>query len=427
MPCRLRFILFVLFFGLVSQGINSQEVKQARKQIKKLCSKKFAGRGYVKNGDAKAAAYIKTQLIKAKVAPQPGNDYYYDLHFPVNTFPSKVSVTWGNKKLVPGVDFLVDPASPSVHKSFKVFFISNGVLKNTLNYSELKKLIPANTIPVIDTFNAKDEHCKALYKTLSESENYAVVVKLVNKLPAWSVSTDQKSTSEITLLRNKLSEHGTLKINIAAQWIEDHKSQNVIGWIPGTHKPDSVLVLTAHYDHLGMMGKKALFPGANDNAGGVAMLLELAAHYQKNPARYSVMVLFFAGEEAGLLGSGFYTQKPTINLNNIRFLLNLDLVCSGEEGATVVNATVFPQEFSLLDSINNLYHYLPKLTKRGKAANSDHYFFSEAGVHANFWYLGGPYHYYHDVFDKPNEISLAKYKETCLLIYKFFESLQYTR
>lgn len=423
----LKLLIVIPFFVGSTFMLQAQDIKQAKHRIHKLCSKKFAGRGYVKNGDAVAASYIKNQLIKLNVLPQPSFGYYYDLHFPVNTFPKKVSVAVGNKKLIPGVDFLVDPSSPSVKKTFETYFVSNEVLKNTPTFAELKKLIPPNTVPVIDTFNAKDEHNKGLYKALAESENYVLVVKLVNKLPAWSVATEQKSTSELTILRNKFKVGQKLKVHIAAQWIEDHKSQNVIGWIPGTRKPDSLLVLTAHYDHLGMMGKKAMFPGANDNAGGVAMLLDLASYYKQHPPEYTVMFIFFAGEEAGLLGSGFYAQKPTVNLSNIRFLLNLDLVCSGEEGATVVNATVFPQEFALLDSINNRYHFLPKITKRGKAANSDHYFFSEAGVHANFWYLGGPYHFYHDVFDKPNGISLAKYNETCLLIHKFFESLQYMR
>src|SRR5690606_25921598 len=104
-----------------------------------------------------------------------------------------------------------------------------------------------------------------------------------------------------------------------------HNARNVIGYIKGTAFPDSFIVFSAHYDHLGMMGKQALFPGANDNASGVAMMLDIMHHYKKNPPAYSVCFMAFAGEEAGLLGSYYYTEKPLFPLGQIAMLINLDL------------------------------------------------------------------------------------------------------
>src|SRR4030095_9120627 len=108
---------------------------------------------------------------------------------------------------------------------------------------------------------------------------------------------------------------------------------NVLGMVPGTLYPDSFIVFTAHYDHLGRMGKKALFPGANDNASGSAMIIDLARYYAQpaNRPKCSLLFIAFAGEEAGLIGSRYYTENPILPLEQIKFLINLDLMGNGEE------------------------------------------------------------------------------------------------
>jgi Zn-dependent M28 family amino/carboxypeptidase len=92
--------------------------------------------------------------------------------------------------------------------------------------------------------------------------------------------------------------------------------------VPGTLHPDSFVVFTAHYDHLGLMGRHNFFPGANDNASGVALLISLADYFQHHPQPYSVVFLAFSGEEAGLLGSGYFADHPPIKLSSVRFLIN---------------------------------------------------------------------------------------------------------
>jgi Zn-dependent M28 family amino/carboxypeptidase len=193
--------------------------------------------------------------------------------------------------------------------------------------------------------------------------------------------------------------------------------------VKGRIKPDSFIIVCAHYDHLGQMGKKAIFQGANDNAAGVAMLLDLAKYYQNHPAPYTLVFIAFAGEEAGLIGSYYFVNHPLCDLSKTRFVLNLDLVGTGETGITVVNATEYKQEFALLESINSQNHYLNEIKKRGKAANSDHYFFTEAGVPSFFWYQGGPRTAYHDVEDVPETLTLFAYDATFLLARDFFSAL----
>ncbi|MFA9213478.1 MAG: M28 family metallopeptidase, partial [Candidatus Methylacidiphilales bacterium] len=174
----------------------------------------------------------------------------------------------------------------------------------------------------------------------------------------------------------------------------------------------------AHYDHLGKFGP-AIFPGANDNASGIAMMLDLANNIVKNPLDFSVLFIAFAGEEAGLLGSYFYTENALVPLNKMALLINLDLMATGDKGLTAVNATEFPDEFKLLQNVNEQGSYLPTINPRGKAANSDHYYFTEAGVKSFFFYLMGDYHFYHDIDDKASAVTLSKYNEAYQLVYDF--------
>jgi aminopeptidase YwaD len=188
-------------------------------------------------------------------------------------------------------------------------------------------------------------------------------------------------------------------------------------------QPDSFIFITAHYDHLGGLGKDTYFPGANDNASGIALLLNLAHYYVSHPQRYSIGFICFAGEEAGLIGSKYFTDNPLAPLKKIRFLLNTDLAGTGQEGITVVNATEFPKEFTLLQQINKENNLLAAVNARGKAANSDHYFFTEKGVPAFFFYTLGGIKAYHDVFDKAATLPLNEHEDLFKLVVKFNERL----
>jgi Zn-dependent M28 family amino/carboxypeptidase len=174
-----------------------------------------------------------------------------------------------------------------------------------------------------------------------------------------------------------------------------------------------------------MMGK-TIFPGANDNASGVAMMLDLANYFSKNPPKYSIAFMAFAGEEPGLVGSKAYTGNPwdELPLGKMKFLVNLDLMGSGEKGMAVVNATIFTDYYAKLQEANNAHNYLPAFKMRGKAANSDHYWFVERDVKGFFFYLMGSYSNYHDVQDNSNNLKLGEYYDkSFLLIRDFIKSI----
>lgn len=105
--------------------------------------------------------------------------------------------------------------------------------------------------------------------------------------------------------------------------------QNVLGWYPGANDPDAPFVIvSAHYDHLGVNNDGVHFPGADDNASGVAALMEISRIVASAPSEWPVNILFvaFGAEELGLVGSEFYVENPPRPLDDVRMLINLDMV-----------------------------------------------------------------------------------------------------
>ncbi len=197
----------------------------------------------------------------------------------------------------------------------------------------------------------------------------------------------------------------------------------MIGLIPGTTHPDSFVIVSAHYDHLGQVSE-AIFTGANDNASGTSMLLSMGEYFVTNPLPYTLVLIAFGGEETGLIGSDYYANRsPTVPLARIRFILNLDLMGNGIDGITAVGGRDFPVLFDKLVQLNETQQAVPQVKSRSNAPNSDHYYFLEKGVPGFFIYtLGGPTHY-HDVNDNPSTIELSRYVEVRQLLIAFLETL----
>ena len=363
---------------------NAQDSQYARSIVDTLTSTAFWGRGYTKDGMKKAAQYLSDQFTAQRLLPLKGSSFFQSFSYPVNTFPGKMEVSINGITLQPGVDFIVSEES----SGFK------GHLK-------LEK---------------KDS---THYINIAEK----VIVEVKDKL-TWSVSNVAADyTSIIVDKKAVMDDPSTIDLTIENKFISSFKASNVVGYIKGSEQPDSFVVFTAHYDHLGGMGADTYFPGANDNASGISLLLGLAKHYAENPPRYSVVFICFAGEEAGLLGSKYFTEHPLLSLQKIRFLTNVDLVGTGNEGITVVNATEFTKEFSWLKQINQDENLLVKINARAKAANSDHYWFTEKGVPAFFIYTLGGIKAYHDVFDKAATLPLNEYEDLLKLIIGFNKKL----
>ena len=162
-----------------------------------------------------------------------------------------------------------------------------------------------------------------------------------------------------------------------------------------------------------------MFPGAHDNASGTSLMLFLANYFSKNPPKYSVAFMGFSGEEAGLMGSKHYANSPLFPLEKISLVINLDMTGDATDGITIVNGLQQPYAFTMLDTINKRNNYVPKMNQREQTANSDHYSFSEKGVPAIFIFGLGAKGYYHDVFDKAEELSFNNIDSLAKLLIDF--------
>ncbi len=376
--------LFSIIFVCLILNASSQDTVYARKVIKKLTSKECFGRGYLNNGLGIAAKYISSELKTQGAKPLFNTGFYQPFEFDVNTFPSKVFFKVNGKELIPGQDYIVSPESQGIKGNFK-----------------LRK--------------------KDSVTFVAEGAPFSLSLK---KKLTFSVATEAAEYCGIELLKSKApAEISSVEVNVQNKLVKKYPNNNICAFLEGKEKSDTVIIFSAHYDHLGGMGKKTFFPGANDNASGVSVLLNLVKHYAKNPPKYKTVFIFFAGEEAGLIGSKYFVDNKTVDLTKVKFLVNLDLLGTGDDGIMVVNGAILTKEFEVLTKINAEQHLVKEIKKRGKAQNSDHYWFTEAGVHAFFIYtLGGPTAY-HDVFDVGEKLPLTDYVDVFKLITEFASQL----
>lgn len=419
------FSLLLCLQSLRSQNTESKEI------IRTLSSPEYHGRGYVNKGDKKAVKFIQKQFVKLNL--KPFDKFLQEFRFNVNTQPKSLELFLNTKLLIPGQDYLIDPGSPSLKGEFQTIVITKLELLNTakllskLNNSKEKFLL-------IDNYTT-NKLTKKEKKKISEIINFlkyspehpakGVIVFTDQKL-TWHGST--KQNNKVSFVVNKkvnLKEIQTIKVNTKSKLLKNYKSYNCIGYIKGTVKPDSLIVLTAHYDHLGRMGKNTYFPGANDNASGVALLINIAKKLKadKTQPKHSVVFIAFGGEELGLLGSKYFTENPLFPLKKIKFLMNFDLAGTGEEGIKVVNGSIFKKEYQLLNNTNETHKLLPAIKTRGKACNSDHCYFDMLGIKCFYSYTLGGIKAYHDIYDKAETLPLTEFEDYSKLIHLFINNL----
>lgn len=206
-------------------------------------------------------------------------------------------------------------------------------------------------------------------------------------------------------------------------------SENVIAFIYGIEKPEEVVVISAHYDHLGVKGKK-MFVGADDNGSGTAAVLEIAAAFRmayddnEGPKR-SILFMNLTGEEEGLFGSKYYAKHPIFPLEKTVANLNVDMVGRVDKAHEkksdyiyLIGADKLSQELHLISEAVNTkymqleldYKYNDEKDKNRFYYRSDHYNFAKKGVPVIFYFNGThkDYHKATDTEEKINYEILAK-------------------
>lgn len=418
-----------LFFAPPARA-QAPDLGRARRTIEALAAPKLHGRGYVQGGEHKAAAYLRGRLRAVGLQPL-APDFTQSFTLDVNTFPGKLKLeasTYpmfrpGQPRLQPGQDYVMASNSASGHAWARPLRLDSLIFSNRDTAATwLRRDVKSRVLLLTSKQQARLPNLPdPLRQHLDSAQAW---VSLVPKLTA-SLAAEQAPQPRFEVLAARWHDNYIINWRVDAELKRDYQTQNLAAIIRGRTQPDSFLVISAHYDHLGMMGDKTYFPGANDNASGVALLLELAAHYARpeNRPACSVVFLLFGAEEAGLVGSRYFVAHPLVPLPRIKFLVNLDLLGTGEEGATVVNGKIYEPAYQRLTALNDARHYLPRLTARGRAANSDHFPFSEAGVPAFFIYTRGGSPAYHDVHDVPAALSLAGFAGAFGLVHDFLNAL----
>lgn len=412
---------------LLAFSVNAQNVENARNHIRALSSPEFHGRGYVANGGDIAARYIADQF-KSLGVKSFGKSYYQDFKYDVNTFPGKMNVSVDGRRMVAGTDFVVGQFMPTTKATYELFVPDSLLLNDTIAF--LTRYLTedwSKKMLVIDYAQTQNRDIKMFYiRVLYGNDRFGGIMELIPEELLTSVGSRQQSYPVIKMKREAFDKSSkTISVDITAKLVKDFKAKNVIGYVEGKN-PDKYYVFSAHYDHLGHIGKDVYIPGAQDNASGTAMVLDLADYYSKHQPECTVVFMLFFGEEAGLLGSSYYVENPLFPLEKIRMGFNLDLTGTGDEGITIVNAAdeAYSDVWNVLNDINTENGYFETMKKRGVSANSDHHSFNRKGVKAVFIYTMGGHTYYHNVKDRIETLTFAGWDSLFGLLTKFVEKYE---
>ncbi|MBW8051093.1 MAG: M28 family peptidase [Cytophagales bacterium] len=212
-------------------------------------------------------------------------------------------------------------------------------------------------------------------------------------------------------------------------------TENILGLVEGTDKKDEIIVLSAHYDHLGIKGGK-IYNGADDNGSGICAIIEIAqAFMEAKKAGYgprrSLLFMPTTGEEIGLLGSHYYTENPVFPMENTIANLNIDMIGRLDEkyqdnpdyvyliGSDRLSTELHQISEEVNKTYSNLhldYTYNAKDDPNNFYYRSDHYNFAKNGVPVIF-YFNGTHEDYHRHTDTIDKILFKKIEKITKLVF----------
>ena len=437
MTKRLTMKIKALFLSLLLAStltLSAQDTNYMRQVLRQLTSDAFHGRGYSFRGDSIAAVFIRGELRRHKIKPLVDN-YFQPYTFSVYSMEGPLSLTVDGQKLKPFTQFRVPSWSRSSWGDFKVLTVPAEVL---IDSNALRKFLKKNNNLLQDVFiyidlspwyysslgTAKDilNAAKALQKRNPFNSRGLIVAwpELNTCSPAYS--DYEHGYAYIEVLPSAMPKK-VKKINceIFTQFHPAYPTQNVFGYIPG--EVDTMIVYTAHYDHLGTMGDSIVFYGAHDNASGVATVLDIARVTAANAAmgdkpHYTHVFCFFSGEEAGLRGSKYAYEHPVFDFSKVRLLINIDMFCGGNEGIMVFNGDAPETQpyVERLEKLNEALQIAPEIRRRANRPNSDHYYFSQRMPALFLLSMGQRFGGYHDPLDTCERCGLENYLNYVTLI-----------
>lgn len=355
-------ISFIFSFGIfaqesrVSKYIDQVDSVNIRMALATLSSDKFEGRGTGKPGGLIAEKYIAAYLDSCGIKPGNNNSYFQN----INGFKSFNVVQ--RRFVVNNVDYPNDynyenlyNQDTALHIDEIIFIVSSGAESNLKldlekNIGANKVIMKLNDMPsgYVDRQNPKTiiniySDFKSVPVTVSEKTYFnppnnkykynkvSISTNLADKLLKSHGKTlkqlieevEKSGTPQILTLKTSVLIYGNVKY-------EKMNVNNIIGIIEGSDRKDEYIVLSAHHDHVGIINGE-IYNGADDNASGVSSVLEIArllakAKKEGNELQRSIIVLFPAAEELGLIGSSYYVRNPVFPLSNTKACVNVDMV-----------------------------------------------------------------------------------------------------
>ena len=412
--------LFVLLLAIIAMQLNAQDMAHYKQIVKELSSSKYQGRGYAKGGANKAGKYLKKEFEKAGVDEVICQPFTID----INTFSGKMKMWADGKKLTPGVDFSMREYSPGVYGEFPVYHV------DTLNYdpekmfADLAKPEYANCLVACEFWFAY-RHGKDFGRLQKKGEctNAGLIQTWTSPIKFYKAYGHRVVDKPIVWMTPEAVEGvKTVRLKVDNKFLKEYECFNVIAKVNG-RKHDSCYVFTAHYDHLGNLGRRVYYAGANDNASGTAAIVTLAGYYAKNQPEYDMYFIAFSGEDANLRGSEFYAKNPLVPLEQIKYLFNLDMIGDNNPVQYCEASDEGMRGFALFEQINNEKHYFKSLNRGELAGNSDHYPFATRHVPCIFLenQEGDAFQYYHTIYDTFETFRADSYEPVFKLVKDFVE------
>lgn len=432
--------------------------------VKELSSPEYCGRNNYNNGDIKAAKYIIDQLKSFGIAPminQLGTDstahphykseirtgglgrwesedstyqaYLQNFTFPLNIMRGEMNVSLDGRTLTPTVDYIVKEFSPTCKGEFAVtaldtaYYQTPELFVGKLNSGEYK-----NSFVVLDwkLFLQKelyDTPFDVYQKCIAPLNNVGgLILKQQGQFPYFKARSYYNSKVPVIMVNESFpNDANKITVSIESEMINNHDAHNIVAYLPGKYDSETCITFIAHYDHLGLMGKENLFPGANDNASGVAMLLALAKYYSANLPDNNIQFIFLDAEESNLLGAFYYAENPYEQLSKIKYLVNFDMIGDNGDELICEISSEGALGLDLLKTLNSRYSNPFKEVHCNELSdNSDHYAFALKHVPALYLTIEGDmYQYYHTPRDTYEHASDANFNRLFDLIRQFVDNI----
>ena len=413
-------ILLIVLLTVSAAGLGAQDLAHYKRVVKELSSAKYQGRGYAKGGANKAGRYLEKEYLRAGVDEVTLQPFTID----INTFPGKMEMWADGRKLKAGVDFSMREYSPGVHGEFPVYHVDTLNFDAARMFRDLSQPEYENCLVCCDFWFAY-RHSEAFSRLQKAGEcaNAGLIQTWTSPIKFYKAYGHRVVYKPIIWVTPEAIDRvSKVRVEVDNEFLPGYGLFNVVAKVDG-ERHDSCYVFTAHYDHLGNLGRKVYYAGANDNASGTAAIVTLAAYYAKHRPPFDMYFLSVSGEDANLRGSEYFALHPMVPLESIKYLFNIDMIGDNNPEQYCEVSDSGMRGYALFEKINSERGYFKTLDRGPLAANSDHYPFASRGVPCIFLenQNGDAFPYYHTVFDNWKNAVFDSYEPVFKLITDFIE------